>query len=537
MKTIDKPPPEGRRFLSLDKISEFRNELKPLPAAKKGILSETSLAVSLIIPFRISNSDRSFFEKEEISSDIRTTLRETHRFLEKRFPGSFEIILVPNSSQAISQKNLSFFELYPEVKVIPHDSPRGKGAAIRTGFYASRGRWIFLTDSDLPYDLSFFDEASEYLNSGYDLVSGNRRLLSSYFQMPVELLKLAYGRHRLGLLFNRVVRMILPIQTTDTQAGIKALSRVLAEKAFLAQRCPGFLFDLELFMTATRQTFRHQELPVNLYLKSEKSTVKVLRECLLVAHWVLNIFRYDLSRHYGRASLKPRILNRYKKASLKTRFFLFARWKLTPYQRMISYLPWRGKILDLGCGHGLFALSAALQSPAREVIGMDHDEERIQLASNAVKEVRNLKLEAGNLMQSLSIQPGDFSAITLIDVLHYFPSLVQKDLLKLSFQSLKEGGTLLVREVDQNPGLLSSWNRFYEWIATRIGLTRDNQQAHHFRSQKGWEEILSEAGFEVRSEPCSSFLFDDILYVCKKSECARPELDRHKCERPENAIS
>ena len=154
----------------------------------------------------------------------------------------------------------------------------------------SRGaKWIFLTDADLPYDLTFFDEAAIKLREGFDLVTGNRRLPSSHFCLPVNLLPLVYQRHRLGLAFNRLVRLLFPITTTDTQAGIKALSRRLAVKTFERQSCPGFLYDLEIFLTAHGQGYRQTHIPVTLYLNSEKSTVRILRECVLVANWLTRI--------------------------------------------------------------------------------------------------------------------------------------------------------------------------------------------------------------------------------------------------------
>src|SRR5205823_4376538 len=137
--------------------------------------------------------------------------------------------------------------------------------------------------------LDFFDRAVEKLRQGYALVTGNRRRDDSQFDVPVSLLPLAYGRHRLGLAFNRVVRGLLPIETRDTQAGIKAMSRELARLAFRRMECPGFFFDVEIFLAARANGLRQVELPVTLYLNSEKSTVRVLRESLLAAYWLIRL--------------------------------------------------------------------------------------------------------------------------------------------------------------------------------------------------------------------------------------------------------
>lgn len=483
------------------------NEMVALKPLDPNSFHEGTLDVTLMIPAK------------RCSETLLHTVEEAHRFLNQRYPNSFEILLIPNPSPGDSQDHSmeicqEISQKFSAVRVCPHTFPPGKGAAIRTGFTASKGKWIFFTDADLPYDLEFFDRAAQKLKDGCDFVSGNRRLPESHFQIPVNLLRLVYRRHRLGLWFNRWVRWLLPISTTDTQAGIKALSRRLAAQSFSTQMCPGFLFDLEIFMTAHGHGYTQAELPVTLHLNSEKSTVRILRECLLVANWLIRISWKNLRSGYG---VRSSVGSRYRQASLMTRLFLAARWHLTPYPIMASRLPQQGRILDLGCGHGLFALAMAIHSPSRKILGIDHDRGRVQLGSQATADLPNIRLETGNLMApplSEGVQP--YSGIAMIDVMHYFDPLAQETLLYRAFQLLDQGGTLLVREVDPQAGLASSWNRFYEKLATGMGFTQAEKKGLHFRSRQGWKDLMEKSGFKVSSERCSSFLFADILYVCER---------------------
>jgi dolichyl-phosphate beta-glucosyltransferase len=249
------------------------------------------LRVTLLIPAK--NSGHS----------LESAVTEAHRFLGERFGESFEIILIPNPSPSDPRDDspavaASIADRLPRVRVCLHEGKPGKGAALRSGFAQSRGEWLYFTDADLPYDLDFFDRAAQELSNGVEFVTGNRRMPISQFDIPVRLLPLAYRRHRLGVLFNRFVRLLMPIATTDTQAGAKAMSRRMAAAAFGRQTCDGFFFDLEFFLTARRQGFCQKELPVTLYLNSEKTTVRVLRESALAVYWLVRIFWQDRRRAY-----------------------------------------------------------------------------------------------------------------------------------------------------------------------------------------------------------------------------------------------
>lgn len=269
--------------------------MPPLPAgadaARGPEAGGPSVRASLIIPAR------------NAADSIEKAALEAHRFLERAFPGSFELILVPNPRPGYTDDRTesvarALASRLPGIRVAPHLFPPGKGAALRTGFLASRGELVFFTDADLPYDLEFLERATRKLEEGHDLVTGNRRLPESEFDLPVHLMKLAYGRHRLGLLFNRAARLLFPIGTTDTQAGIKAMSRRLASAAFGRQACPGFFFDLEIFLTAMENSYRITELPVTLFLNSEKSTVRLLREAWLATFWLLRLAVRNHRRAY-----------------------------------------------------------------------------------------------------------------------------------------------------------------------------------------------------------------------------------------------
>lgn len=254
--------------------------------------SEPEVEVSLIIP------------AHRVERHVTLAVDDGLRYLAPRHQ-TFEVIVVPNGRRRAGGGDASEWEdtlrKTPGVRILPlgTDTAQGKGAALRHGFRASRGRSIYFTDADLPYDLTFFDAAAELLDGGVDLVSGNRRLRESVFRIPVDQMSMAYSRHRQGLLFNSVVRALLGLETSDTQAGIKAMTRRLAKAAFDRMLCPGFLFDLELFVTAREHGYAHRELPVSLFLRNEQSTVDVAREVANASYWLSVIAWHHRRGHYA----------------------------------------------------------------------------------------------------------------------------------------------------------------------------------------------------------------------------------------------
>ncbi len=207
-------------------------------------------------------------------------------------------------------------------------------------------------------------------------------------------------------------------------------------------------------------------------------------------------------------------------AALPTRFFLRVRSILTPYGSIASALPAQGRVLDLGCGHGLLALALIRGSAQREVIGIDHDSERIRLARLAARRLPNTtvpKFEIGDLMESLSsLATGSLAGIAMIDILHYFDPASQRLLVTEAARVIGAGGTLVVREIDSDAGIKAAVNRLYERLATGVGFTQSVGRTLSFKGTRGWTGLLESAGFTVRSEPCGPALLADILFVAKR---------------------
>jgi ubiquinone/menaquinone biosynthesis C-methylase UbiE len=211
------------------------------------------------------------------------------------------------------------------------------------------------------------------------------------------------------------------------------------------------------------------------------------------------------------------IASLYSGAPISTRSFIWLRWWLTPYREIAAALPGSGRVLDLGSGHGLLSLALSMGSDRREIIGIDHDHARVRLAERAAARHQSPskpRFEVGDLEKALAtFDSGSLSGIAMIDILHYLAPDSQAELLHEAARVLEPGGILAIREVDPEGGAAAVWNRFYEKVATRIGFTQSARADLEFRSVAGWTSMLESAGFDVRSEPCGSALFSDVLFI------------------------
>lgn len=452
------------------------------------------------------------------SNVIDNSIATLHQYFSKT-KLSFEIIVIVNGKaespqfQSTLKVAETMKDQMPELRILPYTERAGKGAALQAGFQISRGNWIYFIDADIPYDLSFFDLAQAHLEDNCDLVIGNRRSSQSIITAPILNLPKIYFRHQVGQVYNWLVRLMFGLSYRDTQAGIRAMSRRFANLAFGRQTCPSFFFDVEHFLVAKRNYFSISEIPLHLRLQDNFSTINVTRELPRALLSLAKIFRKDFSGHYRGSSAFPQF---FSAPSWKTRLFLRLRQHITPYEAMAQSLPQNGKILDMGCGHGLFSSLLAALHPNAKILGIDHDKSRVQAAQSAAKTIPNLQFESGEA--SASLPDNTFDGAALIDVLHYLGPKEQRQTLENIKRCLKDNGVLIVREVDNNNSLTSRWNRFYEFVSVKIGITKSRNSSSHFRSSQDWMRLLDSVGFSVSAQRCSHPLFSDVLFVAKKEQ-------------------
>lgn len=159
------------------------------------------------------------------------------------------------------------------VRLLDHAVNRGKGAAVRTGMLAARGRTRIFTDVDLPFGTDLLPVMHDYLcGGGFHLVIGDRTLPDSRYHQTTTL-----PRRIASALFTGFVGRIVTGGFFDTQCGLKGLRGDVADAVFPILRLDRFAFDVELVYVALKHRLDIKRIPVRL-LHNETSSVRLLRD-------------------------------------------------------------------------------------------------------------------------------------------------------------------------------------------------------------------------------------------------------------------
>jgi len=177
------------------------------------------------------------------------------------------------------------------------------------------------------------------------------------------------------------------------------------------------------------------------------------------------------------------------------------------FGRIERLLPSSGRILDLGCGHGLLAILAAAASGSREVFGIDLLERRLEVGREVARRhgVRNVRFERRDIQDPPA---GPFDAIVVADVLFYRPVQAQRELLEVLSARLRPGGRLLIKEQVQEPAwkarLVAMQERLVVGMKVAVGgsshWSRVAPSGIHLWHEESLEEALRSLGLKPTTE-------------------------------------
>ncbi|MGQ0847921.1 MAG: glycosyltransferase family 2 protein [Actinomycetota bacterium] len=172
-----------------------------------------------------------------------------HTYLEAKQAVTDLSNLQPGEQQTVNRQTGA-------VQIIRHDSNRGKGEALFTGFRVTAGDLILFLDADLDLPPEQVPPLIERMGGADVLVGAKRRSMGSG--------SYPWARRLLSRIFALMAVGVFRLPVQETQTGLKLVRRPVLELVLPQVRIHGYAYDLELLLRAHRAGFRLIEAPVEL---------------------------------------------------------------------------------------------------------------------------------------------------------------------------------------------------------------------------------------------------------------------------------
>ena len=216
-------------MVSVDSVSHLECLLTELTDASDACNESGQLELSVVIP-----------AKNELQRlpDYLDSIREYFTYL---YDEKYEIIVVENcSTDGLFEQLVELKSSWPQLVPLQHQVNLGKGAAVKTGVLASRGRRILFTDADGATPIHEELKLSRLIQSGSQIAMGTRAPGQSDSKCTR-----ACFRNLIGKTFSSLTRLFCSLSYTDTQCGFKMFSRESALRLFQLCDEPGFLLTFK----------------------------------------------------------------------------------------------------------------------------------------------------------------------------------------------------------------------------------------------------------------------------------------------------
>jgi len=217
---------------------------------------------------------------------------------------SYELIFVEDCSKDGTRRVLA--EVVKElaqghplvpVTVLLHEQNKGRGATVRDGMRAARGRIMGFIDIDLEVHARYIPDLVRAVDNGFDIATGFR----VYHVDGTNLV-----RHFLSVGYRSLMRRAISTALKDTETGYKFFNRVRCLPIVEATQTDGWFWDTEVMVLAERAGLHVTEIPVAFVRRLEKeSTVNVIPDSVDYARRLVE-FRARLHKAHGSSTADRR---------------------------------------------------------------------------------------------------------------------------------------------------------------------------------------------------------------------------------------
>jgi dolichyl-phosphate beta-glucosyltransferase len=222
-------------------------------------MSDAAPEVSIVIP--------SYNEELRLPA----TLDRIAAYIEREKRSTEVIVVDDGCTDRTVEVAESFQGKITQLRVVANGTNHGKGFSVRHGSLEARGEIVLFTDADLS---SPIEEAGKLFAAltDHDVAIGSRAVDRRLIEVRESVF-----REFAGIVFNKIVRLVLRLPFVDTQCGFKAFRRDRCRVIFEQQTIERFGFDPELLYLARHHGLSIVEVPVR-WAHSPATKVSMLRD-------------------------------------------------------------------------------------------------------------------------------------------------------------------------------------------------------------------------------------------------------------------
>ncbi|GLZ78443.1 hypothetical protein Afil01_32500 [Actinorhabdospora filicis] len=140
-----------------------------------------------------------------------------------------------------------------------------------------------------------------------------------------------------------------------------------------------------------------------------------------------------------------------------------------PLDRVLQYVPADARVLDVGCGGGLFLGLLAASGRRVSGHGVDMSASAIAIADAMAARVT----ETGSVLtfecqDATTPWPrGEYDVVSMLDLLHHVPPGEQRAVFAKAVAALRPGGTLLYKDMATRPRWRAAANQLHDLVLAR----------------------------------------------------------------------
>jgi 2-polyprenyl-3-methyl-5-hydroxy-6-metoxy-1,4-benzoquinol methylase len=229
----------------------------------------------------------------------------------------------------------------------------------------------------------------------------------------------------------------------------------------------------------------------------------------------LNAYPYDYKKFLSKIvdAYDSTVIRAYSKA----RFTII---NINILQMLGLCLRGKRRILDVGCGFGLFGCYFSAMYPEITYCGYDLNQQRINTARRAAAKLglQNVSFHCSDARE-LKIDD-EYDAVMMVDLLHHIDNDAKHNLLEICASHLADDGRLIIKDVTTHPfpKIAFTW-------ALDVLMTRGFEM--WYWNEKRFYQELSQHFNRVEMYPIVDWLpYPHVIYLCENAPFANDDLRR-----------